>query len=157
MDLVLLSRWQFALTTIYHFFFVPLTLGLGWLVAILQTKYLISGDETYKRLTKFWGKLFVINYAMGVVTGIVMEFQFGMNWSEYSRYVGDIFGAPLAIEGLSAFFLESTFLGVWIFGWDRLPKSQTLPTKLRRCGSCSPMVSCSIRLAMSWRVGAPYW
>ena len=122
MDLVLLSRWQFALTTIYHFFFVPLTLGLGWLVAILQTKYLISGDETYKRLTKFWGKLFVINYAMGVVTGIVMEFQFGMNWSEYSRYVGDIFGAPLAIEGLSAFFLESTFLGVWIFGWDRLPK-----------------------------------
>ena len=106
MDLVLLSRWQFALTTIYHFFFVPLTLGLGWLVAILQTKYLISGDETYKRLTKFWGKLFVINYAMGVVTGIVMEFQFGMNWSEYSRYVGDIFGAPLAIEGLSAFFLE---------------------------------------------------
>ena len=111
MDLVLLSRWQFALTTIYHFFFVPLTLGLGWLVAILQTKYLISGDETYKRLTKFWGKLFVINYAMGVVTGIVMEFQFGMNWSEYSRYVGDIFGAPLAIEGLSAFFLEFDLSG----------------------------------------------
>jgi cytochrome d ubiquinol oxidase subunit I len=122
MDLVLLSRWQFALTTIYHFFFVPLTLGLGWLVAILQTKYVRSGDETYKRLTKFWGKLFLINFAMGVVTGIVQEFQFGMNWSEYSRYVGDIFGAPLAIEGLMAFFLESTFLGVWVFGWDRLPK-----------------------------------
>ena len=122
MDLVLLSRWQFALTTIYHFFFVPLTLGLGWFVAILQTIYLVKGDENYKRLTKFFGKLFVINYAMGVVTGIVMEFQFGMNWSEYSRYVGDVFGAPLAIEGLSAFFLESTFLGVWIFGWDRLSK-----------------------------------
>ncbi len=122
MDLVLLSRWQFALTTIYHFFFVPLTLGLGWLVAFLQTKYVSSGDETFKRLAKFWGKLFLINFAMGVVTGIVMEFQFGMNWSEYSRYVGDIFGAPLAIEGLMAFFLESTFLGVWIFGWDTLPK-----------------------------------
>ena len=122
MDLVLLSRWQFALTTIYHFFFVPLTLGLGWLVAFLQTKYVRSGDEKFKRLTKFWGKLFLINFAMGVVTGIVMEFQFGMNWSEYSRYVGDIFGAPLAIEGLMAFFLESTFLGVWIFGWDKLPK-----------------------------------
>jgi cytochrome d ubiquinol oxidase subunit I len=122
MDLVILSRWQFALTTIYHFFFVPLTLGLGWFVAILQTIYVRSGNETYKHLTKFWGKLFVINYAMGVVTGIVMEFQFGMNWSEYSRYVGDVFGAPLAIEGLSAFFLESTFLGVWIFGWDRLSK-----------------------------------
>jgi cytochrome d ubiquinol oxidase subunit I len=122
MDLVTLSRWQFALTTIYHFFFVPLTLGLGWLVAILQTKYFYSGNETYKRQTKFWGKLFLINFAMGVVTGIVMEFQFGMNWSEYSRYVGDVFGAPLAIEALVAFFLESTFLGVWIFGWDRLPK-----------------------------------
>jgi cytochrome d ubiquinol oxidase subunit I len=122
MDLVLLSRWQFALTTIYHFFFVPLTLGLGWLVAFLQTKYVRSGDEKFKRLTKFWGKLFLINFAMGVATGIVMEFQFGMNWSEYSRYVGDIFGAPLAIEGLTAFFLESTFLGVWIFGWDKLPK-----------------------------------
>ena len=128
MDLVLLSRWQFALTTIYHFFFVPLTLGLGWLVAFLQTRYVCTGDETYKRLTKFWGKLFLINFAMGTVTGIVMEFQFGMNWSEYSRYVGDIFGAPLAIEGLMAFFLESTFLGVWIFGWDKLPKKLHLVT-----------------------------
>ena len=122
MDPVVLSRWQFALTTIYHFFFVPLTLGLGWVVAILHTRYVRSGDEADKRLTKFWGKLFLINFAMGTVTGIVQEFQFGMNWSEYSRYVGDIFGAPLAIEALLAFFLESTFLGIWIFGWDRIPK-----------------------------------
>ena len=122
MDIVALSRWQFALTTIYHFFFVPLTLGLGWFVAILETMYVRSGNPMYKRLTKFWGKLFLINYAMGVVTGIVMEFQFGMNWSEYSRFVGDVFGAPLAVEGLLAFFLESTLLGVWIFGWERISK-----------------------------------
>ncbi len=122
MDIVLLSRWQFALTTIYHFFFVPLTLGLAIFVAILETMYVKSGKEEYKKLTKFWGKLFLINFAMGVVTGLVMEFQFGMNWSEYSRFVGDIFGAPLAMEGLIAFFLESTFLGVWIFGWERLSK-----------------------------------
>jgi cytochrome d ubiquinol oxidase subunit I len=122
MDIVLLSRWQFALTIIYHFFFVPLTLGLGWLVAILETMYVRKKSETYKKLTKFFGKLFLINYAMGVVTGIVMEFQFGMNWSEYARFVGDVFGAPLAIEGLLAFFLESTLLGVWIFGWERISK-----------------------------------
>ncbi len=122
MDVLLLSRWQFALTAIYHFFFVPLTLGLGWLVAILETLYLVRKDESYRKLTKFFGKLFLINYAMGVVTGIVMEFQFGMNWSEYARFVGDIFGAPLAIEALLAFFLESTLLGVWIFGWERLSK-----------------------------------
>ena len=117
-----LARWQFALTTIYHFLFVPLTLGLVWIVAILETIYVRTGNETYKRMTKFWGKLFVINFAMGVVTGIVQEFQFGMNWSEYSRFVGDIFGAPLAIEALLAFFIESTFLGVWLFGWDKLSK-----------------------------------
>ncbi len=122
MDPVILSRLQFAATTIYHFFFVPLTLGLVWVVAGLHTMYHRTGDEKWKRMTKFWGKLFLINFAMGVVTGIVQEFQFGMNWSEYSRYVGDIFGAPLAIEALSAFFLESTFLGIWIFGWDRIPK-----------------------------------
>ncbi|MFH2040310.1 MAG: cytochrome ubiquinol oxidase subunit I [Chloroflexota bacterium] len=122
MDPVILSRWQFATTIIYHFFFVPLTLGLGLFVAIMQTMYLRTGNETYHKMTKFWGKLFVINYAMGVVTGIVQEFQFGMNWSEYSRYVGDIFGAPLAIEALLAFFLESTFLGIWIFGEGKLPK-----------------------------------
>jgi cytochrome d ubiquinol oxidase subunit I len=119
---VVLSRLQFGLTTVYHFFFVPLTLGMVWFVAILETLYVRSGDETYRRLTKFWGKLFLINFAMGVVTGIVLEFQFGMNWAGYANYVGDIFGAPLAIEALLAFFLESTFLGLWIFGWDKLSK-----------------------------------
>jgi cytochrome d ubiquinol oxidase subunit I len=123
MNPLTLARLQFAVTTVYHFFFVPLTLGLSILVAIMETLYVRSGDEVYKRMTKFWGKLFLINFAMGLVTGIVMEFQFGMNWSEYSRFVGDIFGAPLAIEALLAFFLESTFLGIWIFGWDRLPKA----------------------------------
>lgn len=122
MDPVILSRLQFAITTIYHFFFVPLTLGLGWVTAILETLYVRTGDDTFRRLTKFWGKLFLINFAMGVVTGIVQEFQFGMNWSEYSRYVGDIFGAPLAMEALLTFFLESTFLGMWLFGWEKLSK-----------------------------------
>ncbi len=122
MDPLFLARLQFAVTTVYHFFFVPLTLGLSILVAMMQTFYYRSGDEGWKKHTLFWGKLFLINFAMGVVTGIVQEFQFGMNWSEYSRFVGDIFGAPLAIEALLTFFLESTFLGVWFFGWDKLPK-----------------------------------
>jgi cytochrome d ubiquinol oxidase subunit I len=122
MDPLLLSRLQFAITTVYHFFFVPLTLGLSVIVALMETLYVRTGNEEYKRMTKFWGKLFLINFAMGVVTGIVQEFQFGMNWSEYSRFVGDVFGAPLAIEALLAFFLESTFLGIWIFGWDKLSK-----------------------------------
>ena len=122
MDALVLARMQFAITTIYHFFFVPLTLGLSVLVAIMETLYVRTGNEMYKQMTKFWGKLFLINFAMGVVTGIVQEFQFGMNWSEYSRFVGDIFGAPLAVEALLAFFLESTFLGVWVFGWDKLSK-----------------------------------
>ena len=122
MDALTLARWQFGITTVYHFFFVPLTLGLVWVVAILNTAWVATGREVYRKLTKFWGKLFLINFAMGVATGIVQEFQFGMNWSEYSRFVGDVFGAPLAIEALLAFFLESTFLGLWIFGWDRLPK-----------------------------------
>jgi cytochrome d ubiquinol oxidase subunit I len=126
MDALTLARWQFGITTVYHFFFVPLTLGLAWVVAILQTAWYVTGQEVWKRLTKFWGKLFLINFAMGVVTGIVQEFQFGMNWSEYSRFVGDVFGAPLAIEALLAFFLESTFLGLWIFGWDKLPKKAHL-------------------------------
>jgi cytochrome bd ubiquinol oxidase subunit I len=117
-----LSRWQFGIVTVYHFMFVPLTIGLAPLVAIMQTVWYRTGDERWLRLTKFFGKLFLINFAIGVVTGIVQEFQFGMNWSEYSRFVGDVFGAPLAMEALLAFFLESTFLGVWIFGWDRLPK-----------------------------------
>ncbi|MFM8319955.1 MAG: cytochrome ubiquinol oxidase subunit I [Chloroflexota bacterium] len=122
MDPLVLARLQFAVTTVYHFFFVPLTLGLSLLVALIETLYAATGNPLYLRMTKFWGKLFVINFAMGVVTGIVQEFQFGMNWSEYSRFVGDIFGAPLAIEALLAFFLESTFLGIWIFGWERLSR-----------------------------------
>jgi cytochrome d ubiquinol oxidase subunit I len=123
-----LSRWQFGITTVYHFFFVPLTLGTVWFVAMFQTMWHFTGKEKYLKLTKFFGKLFLINFAMGVVTGIVQEFQFGMNWSDYSRFVGDVFGAPLAMEGLLAFFLESTFLGLWIFGWDRLPKRLHLAT-----------------------------
>jgi cytochrome d ubiquinol oxidase subunit I len=122
MTVLSLSQLQFAATTVYHFFFVPLTLGLSVLVAIMETMYVSSGNEVYRRMTKFWGKLFLINFAMGIVTGIVMEFQFGMNWANYARFVGDIFGAPLAIEALLAFFLESTFLGVWIFGWDKISK-----------------------------------
>ena len=128
MDALTLSRWQFGITTVYHFFFVPLTLGLSLLVAIMETMYVRSGNPVYKRMTQFWGKLFLINFAMGVATGIVQEFQFGMNWSEYSRFVGDIFGAPLAVEALVAFFLESTFLGIWIFGWDKLSKNVHLAT-----------------------------
>ncbi|MFM6841149.1 MAG: cytochrome ubiquinol oxidase subunit I [Candidatus Planktophila sp.] len=123
-----LARWQFAITTVYHFLFVPITIGLGFLVAGLQTAWYRNGNLKYLRATKFFGKLFLINFAIGVVTGIVQEFQFGMNWSSYSRFVGDIFGAPLAMEGLLAFFLESTFLGLWIFGWDRLPKKVHLAT-----------------------------
>lgn len=122
MDVITLSQMQFAVTSIYHFFFVPLTLGLSVLVAIMETIYVRTRQDIYKKMAQFWGKLFLINFAMGVVTGIVQEFQFGMNWSEYSRFVGDIFGAPLAIEALLAFFLESTFLGLWIFGWDKLSK-----------------------------------
>jgi cytochrome d ubiquinol oxidase subunit I len=122
MDALDLSRMQFAITTVYHFFFVPLTLGLSLLVAIMQTMWYRTDNPAYKQMAKFWGKLFVINFAMGVVTGIVQEFQFGMNWSEYSRFMGDIFGAPLAIEALLAFYLESTFIGVWLFGWDKLSK-----------------------------------
>ena len=123
-----LARWQFAITTVYHFLFVPITIGLGFLVAGLQTAWFRTNTLKYLRATKFFGKLFLINFAIGVVTGIVQEFQFGMNWSSYSRFVGDIFGAPLAMEGLLAFFLESTFLGLWIFGWDRLPKRVHLAT-----------------------------
>src|SRR5690554_2040874 len=121
-----LSRFQFAMTAMYHFIFVPLTLGLAFILAIMETTYVISGKEIYKDMTKFWGKLFGINFALGVTTGLTMEFQFGTNWAYYSHYVGDIFGAPLAIEGLMAFFLESTFIGLFFFGWDRLSKVQHL-------------------------------
>ncbi|GAA2529375.1 cytochrome ubiquinol oxidase subunit I [Rarobacter incanus] len=122
MDVLDLARWQFGITTVYHFIFVPLTIGLAPLVAIMQTVWVKTGDDKWLKLTKFFGKLLLINFALGVATGIVQEFQFGMTWSEYSRFVGDIFGAPLAMEALAAFFIESTFLGLWIFGWDRLPK-----------------------------------
>ncbi len=122
MDALVLARWQFAITTVYHFFFVPITLGLSVFVAILETAYVRTDNPVYLRMTKFWGKLFLINFAIGVATGIVQEFQFGMNWAEYSRFMGDIFGAPLAIEALLAFYMESTFLGLWIFGWDKLSK-----------------------------------
>ncbi|HEX7592443.1 MAG TPA: cytochrome ubiquinol oxidase subunit I, partial [Candidatus Limnocylindrales bacterium] len=123
MDALDLARWQFGVTTVYHFLFVPLTISLAFIVAGFQTAWFKTDDAKYLKLTRFFGELFLINFAMGVVTGIVQEFQFGMNWSDYSRFVGDVFGAPLAIEGLLAFFLESTFLGMWIFGWDRLPKA----------------------------------
>jgi len=142
MDQLLLARLQFATTSVYHFLFVPLTLGLVIVVAVLQTQYVRSGDEKYKALTKFWGKLFLINFAMGVVTGLVQEFQFGMNWSGYSRYVGDIFGVPLAIEALAAFFVESTFIGIWIFGWDKLPKKLHL--------ACIWLVALASNLSAFW-------
>lgn len=123
MDVVDISRWQFGITTVYHFILVPLTIGLAPMIAIMQTVWWKTGNEAWLRATKFFGKLFLINFALGVATGIVQEFQFGMNWSQYSRFVADVFGAPLALEGLVAFFLESTFLGLWFFGWKRLPKA----------------------------------
>lgn len=127
-DIVALSRLQFALTALYHFIFVPLTIGLSVILAIMETVYVMTNRPIWRDMTKFWGVLFGINFAMGVATGIVMEFQFGMNWSYYSHYVGDIFGAPLAIEGLMAFFLEATFVGLFFFGWDKLSKRGHLVT-----------------------------
>src|SRR5207344_2247355 len=123
-----LARIQFATTSLYHFLFVPLTLGLAPLVAVMQTLWYRTRDEAWLRLTRFFGTLMLINFAIGVATGLVQEFQFGMNWSVYSEFVGDVFGAPLAIEGLAAFMLESTFLGLWIFGWNRLPPRLHLAT-----------------------------
>jgi cytochrome d ubiquinol oxidase subunit I len=128
MEALDLARWQFGITTVYHFIFVPLTIGLSPLVALLQTFWYKTGKDEWYRLTRFFGKLLLINFALGIVTGIVQEFQFGMNWSEYSRYVGDIFGAPLAMEALAAFFIESTFLGIWIFGWGKLSRGVHLAT-----------------------------
>jgi cytochrome d ubiquinol oxidase subunit I len=122
LDPVILGRLQFASTTIFHYFFVPVSIGLAFIIAMMQTLYVVKNDDIYKKMTKFWGTLFLINFAVGVVTGILQEFQFGMNWSTYARFVGDVFGPSLAIEGLLAFFLESTFIGIWIFGWNRLPK-----------------------------------
>jgi len=125
-DFVDLSRWQFAITALYHFLFVPLTLGMTWILVIMESVYVMTGKEVYKDMTRFWGKLFGINFALGVTTGLTMEFEFGTNWAYYSHYVGDVFGAPLAIEGLMAFFLESTFVGMFFLGWDRLSKRQHL-------------------------------
>ncbi|MFI8824173.1 cytochrome ubiquinol oxidase subunit I [Streptomyces sp. NPDC053431] len=153
MDLALapetLARWQFGITTVYHFLFVPLTISLAALTAGLQTAWVRTEKEKYLRATKFWGKLFLINIAMGVVTGIVQEFQFGMNWSDYSRFVGDIFGAPLAFEALIAFFFESTFIGLWIFGWDKLPKRIHL--------ACMWMVSLGTILSAYFILAANSW
>jgi cytochrome bd ubiquinol oxidase subunit I len=120
MDPLSVARWQFGVTTVYHFLFVPITIGMAFFIAITETAWVRTRNPLYLRAAKFWGKIFLINFAMGVVTGIVQEFQFGMNWSSYSRFVGDVFGAPLAMESLLAFFLESTFIGLWIFGWDKL-------------------------------------
>lgn len=122
MNVVMLSRLQFAATAMFHFIFVPLTLGLSLLIAYMETRYVVTRNDLYLQMTKFWGRLFIINFALGVVTGITMEFQFGMNWAGYSKYVGDVFGAPLAIEATVAFFLESTFIGLWIFGWNKISK-----------------------------------
>ncbi len=147
-----LARWQFATTSIYHFLFVPVTIGLAFLVALLQTRLVSQpgvGEPEYKRVTRFFGTLLLINVAIGVVTGLVQEFEFGMNWSAYSRFVGDVFGGPLAMEGLAAFFLESTFLGLWIFGWDRLPKRVHL--------ACIWMVAAGSMLSALFILAANSW
>ena len=147
--LVDLSRWQFALTAMYHFIMVPLTLGLSWILFIMESVYVMTGREIYRDMTKFWGKLFGINFALGVTTGITMEFQFGTNWAYYSHYVGDIFGAPLAIEGLMAFFLESTFVGLFFFGWSRLSKRAHLLTTF--------LVALGSNLSALWILMANAW
>jgi cytochrome d ubiquinol oxidase subunit I len=144
-----LARWQFATTSIYHFLFVPVTIGLAFLIAILQTAWYRSGNPEQRRLTRFFGVLLLINVAVGVVTGLVQEFEFGMNWSAYSRFVGDVFGAPLAMEGLAAFFLESTFLGLWMFGWDRLPKRVHL--------ACIWLVAIGSMLSAAFILAANSW
>src|SRR6187455_1359218 len=149
MEALDLARWQFGITTVYHFVLVPLTIGLSTLVAIMQTAWVRTSNEKWLRLTKFFGKLLLINFALGVATGIVQEFQFGMNWSEYSRFVGDVFGAPLAMEALLAFFVESTFLGLWIFGWDRLPKKVHLACLCTAVGA-SVVSAFFIIVANSW-------
>ncbi|MCO7126214.1 cytochrome ubiquinol oxidase subunit I [Sporolactobacillus shoreicorticis] len=142
MDVLSLARFQYAATTIFHFFFVPLSIGLVLIVSIMETMYVVKNNEIYKKMTQFWGKFFLINFAIGVVTGILQEFQFGMNWSEYSRFMGDVFGAPLAIEALLAFFMESTFIGLWLFGWDRLSKKVHL--------TCIWLVTAGTTLSALW-------
>lgn len=149
MDAVMLSRLQFAVATYFHFLFVPLTLGLSVLVAIMETQFVRTGDEEYRRMAKFWGKLFLINFALGVVTGITLEFQFGTNWSRYSKYVGDIFGSLLAIEATTSFFLESTLIGVWAFGWKKLsPKAHAI---------CIWLVAAASNLSAYWIISANSW
>jgi cytochrome d ubiquinol oxidase subunit I len=123
-EVVELSRLQFAVTALYHFLFLPLTLGLSWMLVIMEACFVITGKQIYKDMTRFWGKLFGINFAMGVVTGLTLEFQFGQNWAYFSQYIGNIFGVPLAIEGMVAFMLESTFIGIFFFGWDKVSKVQ---------------------------------
>jgi cytochrome d ubiquinol oxidase subunit I len=149
MDVVMLSRLQFAAATAFHFLFVPLTLGLSVLVAWMETQYVRTGDETYLAMTKFWGKLFLINFALGVVTGITLEFQFGTNWSRYSAYVGDVFGSLLAIEATTSFFLESTLIGVWIFGWRRLSK--------KAHAACMWGIALASNLSAVWIIFANGW
>ena len=144
-----LARWQFGITTLYHFIFVPVTIGLALCVAFFQTRWYRTGEEHWLRSTRFWGKLMLISFALGVATGIVQEFQFGMDWSNYSRFVGDIFGAPLAMEGLAAFFVESTFLGLWIFGWGRLSKKAHL--------ACAWLVAGSTALSAYFILAANSW
>ncbi len=149
MDVVLLSRLQFAVATLFHFLFVPLTLGLSILIAVMEAKYVRTGDEKYKAMAKFWGKLFLINFALGVVTGITLEFQFGTNWSRYSEFVGDIFGSLLAIEATLAFFLESTFIAIWFFGWKKLsPKLHNITMWL---------VAFGVNLSAYWILAANAW
>jgi cytochrome bd ubiquinol oxidase subunit I len=148
-ELVDLSRLQFAVTALYHFLFVPLTLGMVWLLVIMESVYVMTGNVVWKDMTRFWGKLFGINFALGVTTGITMEFQFGTNWAYYSHYVGDIFGAPLAIEGLMAFFLESTMIGLFFFGWDRLSRRQHLLVTL--------LMSVGTNLSALWILIANGW
>ncbi len=149
MDPVFLSRLQFAVATLFHFIFVPLTLGLAILVAIMETRYVRTRNPEYKKMTKFWGHMFLINFVVGVVTGITLEFQFGTNWARYSKYVGDIFGSLLAIEATAAFFLESTFIGVWFFGWNKL--------KPRTHAACMWLVAIASNLSAYWIIAANAW
>jgi len=145
----MLSRLQFAAATFFHFLFVPVTLGLSLFIAILESKYVRTGDPEYRRLARFWGKLFLINFAVGLVTGITLEFQFGTNWSRYSAYVGDVFGSLLAIEATAAFFLESTFIGIWAFGWNKLsPRAHAVTAWLVALGS---------NLSALWIITANAW
>lgn len=146
MEALELARWQFGITTVYHFLFVPLSIGLAYLIAFMQTMYVVKKDDKYKRMTKFWGKIFLLNFSVGIVTGIMQEFQFGMNWADYSRFVGAVFGGPLAVEALVAFFLESTFLGIWLFGWERLSKKLHL--------ACIWIVAFSATISAFWILSA---